>query len=119
MQASGTTFERREKLAKHTVPIPNEDDYLRGYIQRYFARPSSNTQADIIEIDRAQFLSHQQIGTGLDSKLYKVSQLRWKLTGKAIDIQEANQKSVKSMELFMPNIGKKLNNLLQFAKVIE
>ena len=105
-----------EKYARNFLPKPSENDYQKGYIERYFAKQRNNIQAPIVEIDKKQYDSHAVAGTGLNSAFYQVLLLRWKLTGELQEVQKINFKTVKSLEQKMPGISIRLSNPLQFYK---
>ena len=93
------------------------DDYKRGFIFRYFAKPRNNSKGLIVEIDKKQFDSHGNRSGGLQREFYSVVRLRWKIIGALDVIQEANAKSVANAERHMRGITFKLGNLLQFVNI--
>jgi hypothetical protein len=105
-----------EKYARHFLPKPADNDYIKGYIERYFAKQRNNLDALIVEIDKKQYDSHSVAGDGLNSAFYEVLSLRWKLTGTAQEVQKINFTTVKNLEQKMGGISIKLSNPLQFYK---
>lgn len=93
------------------VPSPNEFDYKRGYITRYFAQKINDPASNVYEIDENEF---SKLG---ENVFYKTVSIDWKLIGTDEQIKEANSKSIllgskkmKALQLYLPN-------LLQFKKV--
>ena len=94
-------------------PQPNNDDYLQGYVTRYFISKSNNIGDNIIEIDKSQF---NRIGSQIDPFLYSSISLPWKLTGKEEDVQLANFKIVRKYNEELPGLQKYLRNYLELYK---
>ena len=106
-----------EKYAHHFLPKPSDNDYLKGYIERFFAKQRNNFQSPVVEIDKRQFDSHDVAGDGLNSAFYQVLSLRWKLTGTPQEIQKINFNTARNLEQKMIGISIKLSNPLQLALV--
>lgn len=66
-------------------PSPTQRDYQRGFIKRYFAQKKNKTN-QITEINRSQYLSHPNMLTGLNARLYRVFEIDWKISGVRNDI---------------------------------
>lgn len=107
----------RGHFAKSFVPRPKIEDFQRGFIIRYFAKQRNNSRANIVEIDRSQFVSHSESVGGLNTTFYKVISLKWKIIGSLEKIQAVNFFSVKNAETLMQGITKRIGNLLQFASI--
>lgn len=93
------------------LPEPNEDDYSRGYINRYFIQKSNDNNSQVYEIDEAS------LGNLSTNPYWKICRIRWKISGEPNEIMEANSKSIKFQIEEFPNLGNYIPFLLQFAKV--
>jgi len=107
----------RGHFARPFVPNPTIEDYKRGFIFRYFAKPRNNQRGLIVEIDKKQFDSHSNRAGGLQREFYNVVRLRWKIIGTLDVIQKSNFDSVSYAERNIKGIIFKLGNLLQFANI--
>ncbi len=58
------------------IPVPEDEDYLWGYVVRYFARKANDPNAPVIEVD-----SDQWKGSVRQSPFYTQVSLKWKITG--------------------------------------
>ena len=118
-----------DRYASPFFPQPADKDYDEGYIERYFAKRTNNENTPIIEISKQQYESHSANNSGLDSSLYNVIKLNWKISGPKNDtttpdgllvekgISNSNYGILKYKEKKeMKGIIKRLPNLLQFAK---
>lgn len=104
------------------TPIITKEDLDNGYLQRYFARSISNTDASqIVEIDSSKFSLCSTIS------LYVVLKMIWKIKGKLEDVYTsdgkiklytgvitANKKSVEDGEKILSGLTLKLQNPAQF-----
>jgi hypothetical protein len=61
-------------------PTPNQDDYKKGYIIRYFTK-KENQKGNIIEISRDEYNNIVNGTTDYDIRLYQVITILWKITG--------------------------------------
>lgn len=113
--------ERYDKIIKKDVnfrpvkikafrPNPNEFDYKRGYITRYFVQKINDETAPIYEIDENGF---DVFG---NNTFYQTTSIDWKIIGTDEQIKDANSKSIllgakklKALSLYFPN-------LLQYRK---
>ncbi len=105
-----------------TIPQPTPDDYDRGFIIRYFCRPTVRKTGEIFEI------SNNTFNRLSDNPLYIAIEITWKIggnldtavmesTGKyeiSKSIKQANTNVIKDAEARMPGITQKLTNLYQF-----
>ena len=107
------------------IPIPTESDYKFGEIIRYFCQQSNNSSSEIIEIDKGLY---EALKT---NPLYNVVSVRWLISGQikdtvnpetnvttVIGVKSSNDASVRIASKTITNIRKKLNNPLQFYRVI-
>lgn len=98
-----------KKLATY-IPHPEEIDYKRGYIKRYFAQQSNDINAYIYEIS-------SDVYSGISSNsFYTIVLLDWRLVGTEEQIKESNFKSVKLASQKMKALQLYLPNFLQFSK---
>ncbi len=103
-------------------PIPEQKDYDKGYITRYFARQANSPLSDIIEIEKKKYSKVRSDTTGF----YITVQLDWKITGelnsklvdgiKHIGVLEANENSIKVAEETIPGMSSVLGNLIKYYK---
>ena len=93
------------------VPTPTDSDYNVGYIKRYFVQKVNDIDSYIFEIN-SDFVESVQ-GHGL----YKVVNLKWRLTGTPQQIIDSNSKSIEFVKESMPKLSLYLPNLLQFVKI--
>ena len=113
---------KKIKFLKSKPIIPSEDDYLNGYVTRYFARQANSPESSIIEIDSKSYTKL----IGDDTGFYKVIELDWKLVGdlntklingiKHIGVLDANQNSINEAEKELPGINMVLDNLIKYYK---
>ena len=92
------------------IPKPNDLDYKRGYIVRYFVQKANDDSAPIFEIKK------QYISTYTNNPFYRISILDWRLTGERSEIKKSNSASVAIACDRMPSINLYLPNFLQFSK---
>lgn len=107
--ASNTRLKKPKKI-KSFIPNPNERDYLRGYIQRYFVRISNDDSSPIIEVDSKEYSSL------LSNPFYVGDKLRWRITGDETEVKDSNAKSIKISSTNIKKLNLYLPNLLQFHK---
>ena len=100
----------KPKKIKSFVPNPNERDYLRGYIQRYFVRISNDESSPIIEVDSKEYSNL------LSNPFYVGEKLRWRITGNESEVKDSNTKSIMLSSTKIKNLKLYLPNLLQFHK---
>lgn len=95
---------------KTYVPSPEEKDYKRGYITRYFFQKSNDESAYILEISKEKFGELNQ------NPFCKCVSLNWRITGDYSEIRESNSKSVKLASEVLKSIELYLPNKIQFSK---
>jgi hypothetical protein len=98
------------KVLAH-IPTITDNDYLNGYIERYFVQKVNDINAPIEEINS------NDINEITSSRYYTVTNLTWRLIGTPQQIMDSNSQSVKEASKIIPNISYYLSNLLQFAKI--
>lgn len=92
------------------VPQPEDNDYKRGYIKRYFIQKANDINSPIFEIEKTQY---SKISL---NPFYKTISLDWRLKGDRNEVIKSNSKSVLLAEKNMKLIGLHLPNKLQFYK---
>ena len=106
------------KYPTAVLPVPDQKDYLRGYIVRYFIRLKTNIRFSIYEIDEKQYKKFNEFNLSTNSNefLFYLTDIRWKIIGKREEVEFANTKSVNNREQNFKEISLKLSNRLQFWK---
>lgn len=117
--AKGIIFSRIESFANPYRPVPTLQDYSLGYIMRYFSKFASDRNSAVVEIDKKQFDSHAIPGRGIDSRIYKVISLRWKISGTLQEVQKFNFEMISNLENTFPGIQQKLQNVLEFWELSQ
>jgi hypothetical protein len=97
------------KIFTH-VPEPDEKDYKRGYITRYFVQLANDPASYIYEVDKHQYSKISE------NVFYINVKLSWRLIGTADEVKESNFKSLKFASKKMKNILLYLPYYLQFHK---
>ena len=104
------------------VPNPNETDYKKGYITRYFIRKSNDNNSQIYEISSKNYSKYST------NPLYSSVKLDWRISGPITEtkdtltglmdkgVRTSNLISVKIASEKISNIKMYLPNLLQFYK---
>lgn len=112
------TSDMVKKYPKSFRPIPNADDYARGYIKRYFTKLRTNNF--IIEISSQEFIEfkNQEIYSNADSFLFVLISLKWRIIGNRQEVELSNTNILKLKEQSLKKISIKLGNRLEFWKKI-
>jgi len=97
------------KLVTH-IPSPEEKDFKKGYITRYFAQKANDESSYIFEIDKDNY------GELITNPFFLTVKLNWRLTGTIEQIRESNSKSVTLASNTLKSISLYLPNKLQFHK---
>ena len=92
------------------IPKPNNNDYLIGYIVRYFLQKSNYINSPIFEINVNSITKY------VNNPFYKTTSLDWRINGTSDEIKKSNAASIKLASADIPKIGLYLPNLLQFHK---
>lgn len=108
-----------------SISIPTDDDYKRGYINRYFLQKVNDTSSPILEVSSKEYSSVKS------NALYTGVSLRWRITGpkesvyepktgRLIDmgVRESNRKSLELASNNIQNLNLHFPNLTQFWKNI-
>ena len=104
----GQVFDSK-KISPHS-PQPNEMDYKRGYITRYFIQKANDTESSVYEVD---YLGYRKF---FEHPFTTAVSLDWKIIGSDEQIKESNFKSIKLHYKKMPKLMVYLPNLLQFKQ---
>lgn len=104
----GQLFDSK-KLSPH-IPQPNEMDYKRGYITRYFIQKANDTESPVYELD---YLGYRKF---FEHPFTTAISLDWKIKGTDEEIKDANLKSIKLHYKKIPKLMIYLPNLLQFKE---
>lgn len=91
-------------------PIPNEFDYKRTYITRYFSQKSNDENGLITEINAKTY------NTLIRNAFYNVVDLNWVIVGDEAEVKEKNKKSILYASKKMKAIPLYLQNPIQFLK---
>ena len=92
------------------LPVPNEFDYKRGYLVRYFLQKANDFDSPIYEVKQSAMMKYAS------NSFYTVVSLDWRLVGTKEDIKKSNSMSLKLASVKMPKIALYLPNLIQFIK---
>ena len=99
-----------ETKFKTYVPTPTENNYIVGYIMRYFIQKANDENGYIFEIDRFNFIDF------IENPFYTAVQLNWRIRGSKEEVMNSNKKSINISYERMPSLKLYLPNLLQFHK---
>lgn len=104
------------------VPSPTEDDYLIGYIERYFTQKVNDSNGFVFEINLDNYEKLSK------NPYWKLVILKWRISGPInsvindkgdvidIGVIASNNSSILLAQSTIRNIGLYLPNLLQFHK---
>ena len=59
------------------LPSPTEKDYKAGFIERYFLKKRNEVQSRIIEVDKNQFKSLENLDVGVDGNRFFGISFNW------------------------------------------
>jgi hypothetical protein len=117
-----TLVDNTPKVIDSFVPTPNNKDYKRGYITRFFIQKSNDKKSPIHEVSSQNFRKYST------SKLYRGVNLKWRIKGPLkmmfnenstisdIGVSESNKKAIDLVSNSMPDLKLYLVHLLQFYK---
>lgn len=108
-------------------PKVTQEDYNRGYIERYFTKKRNDTGHNIIEINESTYSGINTNGP-IDGNLYAKYKLKWKISGKLNDvvkngitvehgIYDTNMRVLNKAEIEFKGIKKYLTDKIEFGKV--
>jgi hypothetical protein len=98
-----------DKISTH-IPTPNETDYKRGYITRYFVQSANDPSSYVYEVDKDEY------SLIVANSFYINVKLNWRLSGTVEQVRESNSKSVLFASKTIKSITLYLPNTLQFYK---
>lgn len=98
-----------KKISAH-IPTPQDVDYQRGYIVRYFIQQANDKDSKIFEVDEFGFAKF------INSPFHIAVEIDWRLTGSTDEIRQSNIKSINFVKKQMPALKMYLVNYLQFSK---
>lgn len=104
------------------LPNPQNEDYIRGYIDRYFIKRINGDADTIVE------LSENDYNSLINNSLYQNIKIRWKISGPKEDIlsnpelpiygiESTNRRTLERASTQMPTLPRYLKNLMQFARL--
>jgi hypothetical protein len=115
----------------YVVVLPDEDDFQRGYMIRYFIRKRNDISAPILEIDKEQYEKYESKDEGINPFLYKAIAMKWKVTGPKTDIlgkegkllesgiEDTNKRTVASNSKTIAELHKIIYNFVEYSKYDE
>ena len=92
-QNPNTNILQSFEIPSQHYPIPNDNDYTRGYFMRYFAK-KRNEIGYLIEISKETYLSLLNKDSIYDYVTYQAIDIFWQLTGPLKDTRENRQYKV-------------------------
>jgi len=91
--------------------MPTENDYMAGYIFRYFIRKRNDSNGIITE------LSKQTYDNFLNNASYITLRMRWKISGtNSAEVEQLNQRSINYSQETISNIDTYVRNLTKFYR---
>ena len=115
-------FDRVTTRVETYIPNPNDKDYIRGYITRYFIQSSNDTSSPIYEVSSQKYVSYTR------SSNFRGVIVRWRISGSIEPIydnvgnitdkgvKQSNSVAISLAYDKIPNLKLYLPNLLQFYK---
>lgn len=103
---------------KNYFPSPSDEDYERGYVNRYFAKKIGIINGEIIEISKEQYDEYNGNLSTYNGLMHKFLMIEWKIKGRIRDLHEngvliesgildANLRTLRNAETIMPGIMNK------------
>ena len=113
----------RNKTPKAFFPKPNEFNYQKGFIERYFIQMRATPGSPIIEINADTYYQYQS------DIYYSVVGIKWKITGELEDkytengeyvpsVHTVNSLIIKEAEKVLPELNLYLVNTKQFHRLV-
>ena len=102
---------------KYYYPEPDERDYEKGYIDRFFAQ-KINDRSSIIEVSREDYASaNTENAQGLDDGVLNLATIEWTIAGPIADARKANDRvTLYANGNDMPGLISYLTDLDEFHK---
>lgn len=107
---SNNSIDTYNTNVKTHVPSPEENDFKKGYITRYFAQKANDESSYVFEIDKDEY------GNLVTNPFFLTVKLNWRLNGSIEQIKDSNSKSVMLASNTLKSIYLYLPNKLQFYK---
>jgi len=109
-------------------PVPQQSDYKKGYIKRYFTKKKDDFSNVIYEVNKKDYMDLKG-GSYSNKILYKFTIVKWRITGSERDIYkndilveqgvcEHNSKIALITERNFPGIKNYLKNCLEYYREI-
>lgn len=98
------------KIQTHAAN-PNEIDYKRGYVTRYFIQKANDSDSTIYEVDYIGFSKF------IDNPFYTHVNLNWRIIGTDEQIKDSNFKAIRLLTPRIPKLQLYLPNLLQYKQI--
>jgi len=112
---NGETIKTEFKIQAF-IPAPNDDDYKRGFINRYFVQKTMDENSPIIEVSQVTYVKT------LANPQYRVANIRWRIVGPTetssndTSVSDSNLVAIRLASSSIKNLKLYLPNLLQFHK---
>jgi hypothetical protein len=109
-------------LPNTIVPVPTADDYILGYIRRYFIKKANDPSGFIYEV------SSDVYGEYIENTFWVAETIKWRISGPIEEtykdngeiedrgVRSSNKGAIGRASAKLKNIGLYLPNLLQFHK---
>jgi len=98
------------------IPNPTDDDYKRGFINRFFVQKTMDKNSPILEVSEPTYIK------SMANPNYRVAKLRWRISGPLStnsndnSVSDSNLIAVRLASTNIKNLKLYLPNLLQFHK---
>jgi hypothetical protein len=92
------------------IPKPDDSDYDRGYITRFFIQRVNDRNGVVYEVNSKNFTKYSI------NSFYLAVALNWKISGSVDEIKTINSKTIRYAAKNLPSVSLYLPNLLQFSK---
>lgn len=116
---------KKHSSPKTYFPILEQEDYIRGYFERYFVQRRNSKSNMITEISETDFNTLATPNQGIHRELYKGTKLRWKISGPEFDtdrttgVVDTNKRTLALKELELKGISRFLFDLREFSVYSE
>ena len=101
---------------RYYIPQPTDEDFDRGWIDRYFVFKRNEPVTSIIEVDKKQYNDVSMNNKKkIDGYLHNKYSIRWKIIGTTEEIKKVNRDKIFSGKLKAPGLPTYLTNLLEFS----
>lgn len=103
---------------RSVYPTPTDEDYVRGYMTRYFVKHKLNNPVRIFETDQEEYVNISS-ADDLPYILYDCVPVSWMISdmGGQVDVAATNQKTIHGLESQFKGISKYFTNLKEFSKL--